>query len=257
MRTSSPRRWIWIRIPSSFHSTDERAKLAIPSPTPPAVEASIGRIGLKSSKPTARSPSSPSVSAVSAVRVRSPESMNARRASSAGTPAAFATASTISPASAPCRSSPVKSRLTKSASSSVARARRFAEDPPSGRGRAAPSRRLHLRDRAIDLVDREGRLQGGRLFEAVDRRVADPDPPLPGHAGEEADRDRNLVRVEPPQELGEELDLARARARTGYLSRGGDDVGEQGHRRARRVATARTAASTSAPELTIPGPSRT
>ena len=131
------------------------------------------------------------------------------------------------------------------------------EDPPSGRGRAAPSRRLDLRDRAVDLVDGEGRLQGGRLLEAVDRRVADPDPPLPRHAGEEADRDRNLVRVEPPQELGEKLDLARARARTGYLSRGSDDVGEQCHRRARRIATARTAASTSAGELTIPGPSRT
>ena len=38
-----------------------------------------------------------------------------------GTPAALATASAISPASAPWRNPPVKSRLTKSASSSVAR----------------------------------------------------------------------------------------------------------------------------------------
>jgi hypothetical protein len=55
--------------------------------------------------------------------VRSPESISARRASSAGTPAAFATASTITPANAPWRSSPVNRRLTKPASGSVARAK--------------------------------------------------------------------------------------------------------------------------------------
>ncbi len=121
MRTSSPRRWIWIRIPSSFHSTEERSKLETASATLSAVEASIGKIGRKSSKPTSRRPSAPSRIARSAVRVRSPESISARRASAAGTPAALATASTITPASAPCRSSPVNSRLTKPASGSVAR----------------------------------------------------------------------------------------------------------------------------------------
>jgi hypothetical protein len=123
MRTSSPRRWIWIRIPSSFHSTDDLAKLVTASGTLAAVDASIGRIGRKSSSRTAFRPSSPSVIATSAVRVRSPESISARRASCPETPAAFATASIISPASAPCLNSPVKRRLTKPASASVARPR--------------------------------------------------------------------------------------------------------------------------------------
>ena len=102
-----------MRMPSSFHSTDERSKPSTASPALAAVEASIGRIGRKISRPTSRSPSSPLVSASSAVCVRSPESMSARRASGPGTPAAFATASIISPASAPWRSSPVKRRLMK------------------------------------------------------------------------------------------------------------------------------------------------
>ena len=136
MRISSPRRWIWIRIPSSFHSTDDRSKLSTASATLSAVEASIGRTGRKISSPSARSPSSPWVSATSAVSVRSPDSISARRASSRETPAAFAIASTINPASAPCRSSPVNSLLTKSASCSVALPRsspsiclRLAADP--------------------------------------------------------------------------------------------------------------------------------
>jgi glutathione S-transferase len=56
------------------------------------VEASIGRIGRKISKPTWRSPSSPSVIAIRAIRVRSPDSISARRAIAAGTPAATITA---------------------------------------------------------------------------------------------------------------------------------------------------------------------
>ena len=115
-------------MPSSFHSTDARSKLATASDTSAAVEASIGRIGRKISNPTAPSPSSPCVIAISAVRVRSPESISARRVTAPETPAALATASTINPPSAPCLSPPVKSRLTKSASCSVARPR----SSPSG-----------------------------------------------------------------------------------------------------------------------------
>ena len=53
--------------------------------------------------------------------MRSPESMNARRIRSPGTSAALAIASTSRPVSAPCRNSPVKSRLTKAVSSVVVR----------------------------------------------------------------------------------------------------------------------------------------
>ena len=104
---------------------------------------------------TSRSPSSPSAIASSAVRVRSPESISARRASSPETPAAFAIASTISPESAPCRSSPVRRRLTKS-------------PPARSRGRAArrgsrfrlaaeplPVAASIAGDRAVEVLDRE------------------------------------------------------------------------------------------------------
>ena len=112
-----------------------------------------------------------------------------------GTPAAFATASTISPASAPC-SPPVKSRLTNSASSSVAR--------PSTSARicfraapAASRRRRDRRDRLVELPDRQGRLRRGLLLEPVDGGVADADSALPRYAREKADRDRNLCESSP------------------------------------------------------------
>ncbi len=123
-----------MRIPSSFHSTDPRSNPSSAFSTLSAVEASIGRTGWKMRKPTPRRPSSPSASASWAVPGRSPDSMSARRASSPGTPAAFAIASAISPASAPWRSSPVKSRRMKLASASVARS---SSEPRISRRRAA------------------------------------------------------------------------------------------------------------------------
>lgn len=109
-----------MRIPSSLYSTEARSKPDIASSTLAPVAASIGKIGLKISNPTSRSPASPSIIASSAILGRSPDSISARRASGPGTPAALATASAISPASAPWRSSPVNSRRRKPASSSVA-----------------------------------------------------------------------------------------------------------------------------------------
>jgi hypothetical protein len=47
-------------------------------------------------------------------------------------------------------------------------------------------------------------------LDAVDRRVADADSALPGHAHEETDRDRHLTRVEQPQALGQDGDFFRA-----------------------------------------------
>ena len=235
MRTSSPRRWIWMRIPSSFHSTDERSKPSTASATLSAVEASIGRIGRKISRPTSRRPSSPLVSAISAVRVRSPDSISARRASRPGTPAAFATASTISPASAPCLSSPVKRRLTKSASGSVARASRSprsssrpAADPlPSTSWTAAIARSRSA------IVER--RLRGGR---ALDRRRSSSSRhrPVPAEArpARKPTASATSSGVEPPQQVGEDRDLLRARAGGGDVARRGHDLCQQGHRCAKR-----------------------
>ena len=67
--------------------------------------------------PRGRRPARPAPAAAS-----DPLSMTARRTSAPGTPAAFATASVITPSSAPCRSSPESSRTRNSCSGAVAAA---------------------------------------------------------------------------------------------------------------------------------------
>ena len=165
MRTSSPRRWIWIRIPSSLNSTDASSIPSRASATVAPVDASMGRMGRKISKPTALSPSSPPVMAIRAISVRSPESMSARRAIAPGTAAALATASAMTPARAPCRRPPVSRPTRKVASGSVARpssasrsSRRRAADPvpvAAWTSEIAPSTSSMLSD---------GSAAGGRLM---------------------------------------------------------------------------------------------
>ena len=121
-RTSSPRRCTWMRAPSSLNSTDARPVTASAAVGSAAVDASIGSTGVPTARPTRSSVSAPSVRAVRAVAPRSPESMTARRTVAAGTSAALATASTRTPSSAPVRISPMRTRVTKDCSASVARA---------------------------------------------------------------------------------------------------------------------------------------
>ena len=195
----------------------DRRELEAPRPpraTVSAVDASIGSTGRKSSKPTSRSP----VLAVGRARA-SPSAAGRPRASargarpSPGTSAAFATASPISPASAPCRSSPVSRRRTKSAS------RRWS----GGAGRPAPRAAPRPSpfpvaawtavDRRVEVGDRERR-HGRRLGSRSRRPSRSRSRRGPVAApGEEADDDRHLLRVEAPQQPGDRGDLPRARAR--------------------------------------------
>jgi hypothetical protein len=94
-RTSSPRQSSWMRIPSSFHSTDARSKLATALTHALRREASIGRIGRNSSRPMPRSPSSPSARATSARAREIAGEHQCPAHECPGTPAAFATASTM------------------------------------------------------------------------------------------------------------------------------------------------------------------
>ena len=110
-------------------------------------------------------------------------------------------------------------------------AQELVEDPPPLGRRAASRRRLYVGDRAIGVGHGQRRLGRRRALHAVHRRVADADPPLARHAREEPCDDGNLFRLEPGEELGEDRDLPRARARGRDLVRGEDDVGEQRHRR--------------------------
>src|SRR5688572_11995734 len=119
--TSSPRRWAWIRAPSSFHSTYGSTTRSSPDGMSFAVCASIGPIGWSGDSRNRDSPSRPSRMATSATVGRSPASMDARRTSAIGNPAALATASAMTPSSAPWRSSPRKSPTNSRCSGSVAR----------------------------------------------------------------------------------------------------------------------------------------
>src|ERR671914_163112 len=111
-------------------------------------------------------------------------------------------------------------------------AEQLAEDLLAGGRRPAPRGLPDRVDRAIELLDRHRRLTRGRALDAVDGGIADADPTLPGNARQKADGAPDLARVEAAKQLGEDRDLRGARAGLGDLPRGGDDVGEQGHRTA-------------------------
>ena len=86
-----------------------------------ALAASIGRTGRPTSRPKASSASLPPASAAAATAPSEPRSIIARRTSATGTDAARATASVITPSSAPCRSSPDSSPTRNRCSAEVAR----------------------------------------------------------------------------------------------------------------------------------------
>ena len=129
--------------------------------TSAAVEASIGWIGCSTASRTASSAAWPSVSAE-----RRPYARGHPRASrpggrrAIGTSAAVATPSVMIPASAPCRSSPVRSRRTKSASASVARPNRSVSSACRAACEPAPDVRGQVGEDPVQLEDLDRRLGG-------------------------------------------------------------------------------------------------
>ena len=110
-----------IRIPSSFHSTAAAPPiLASAASIVGSLDASIGLSAWPTRSPNSASASGPPRSAASATADSDPRSITARRTSPTGTSEARATASVITPSSAPCRSSPDSSRTRKYCSSLVA-----------------------------------------------------------------------------------------------------------------------------------------
>ena len=125
-RTFPSARCAWILMPSSFHSTAHSTgatppTLASASEIVVALEASIGRTGRPTSRPNAASAPLPPASAAAATAASEPRSTTARRTSATGTEAARATASVMTPSSAPWRSSPESRPYRNRCSSSVAR----------------------------------------------------------------------------------------------------------------------------------------
>ena len=123
IRMSSPDRWTWIRIPSSFTSTASSPPPALASAASRsgALDASIGSTGRPTSSPNPANASSPPVSAATATAVVEPASIAARRTDASGTEAAAATASWTRASRAPCRTAPVTAPRSHVCSSAVAR----------------------------------------------------------------------------------------------------------------------------------------
>ena len=171
--TSVPARWTWTRAPSSFHSTAASPTRSMAASTLVAVEASIGCRGRPTSRWNSRSPGTPEARATSATGPRAPRSIRARRTSAPGTPAALAMASTITPSSAPWRSSPESSPIRNRCSAAVARPnssatsrRRSACDP------GPASRPIRSKAASTPATVRDGSGAGS----GASRRAAQPTP---------------------------------------------------------------------------------
>lgn len=99
------------------------------------------------------------------------------------------------------------------------------------RGRARPGHRSDALERGIDLADSQRRLGRGAPRQRVaHRRAAQADPPLAEEPGEPGDGGIDLIRSQPPQQVGEGGGLRGAGAGLGDAAGGGDEVGEA-HRR--------------------------
>ena len=179
-----------------------------------ALAASIGRTGRPTSSPNARSASLPPASAAAATAPSEPRSIMARRTSAAGTEAARATASVITPSRAPWRSSPDSSPARNCCSARVARpnssptrARRAAADPfpataPIAEKAASTSDKLSV-GAAAGANPSCGAGPGGPAQNLPQGRPADPDLPLRQLSGQVPDRDRHLQRPGRTQRAGQ------------------------------------------------------
>ena len=112
-----------MRAPSSLYSKAAVPSCCSASRLSSTVCASMGFKGRNNRMVIRASPGRPSVSAALATARRSPDTISARRISPIGSSAACATASTISPSTAPWRNSRSTARCRNSCSSFVARAK--------------------------------------------------------------------------------------------------------------------------------------
>ena len=168
-----------------------------PAATSPAVCASIGPIGAQRCQPEAREPVAALAHRDLCDRRRgSPASIAARRTSATGTPAAFATASAITPSSAPCRSSPRNSPTSRRCSGSVARAKSAASSSRRAAWEPWPGDGLQARHGRVDLEQLERRLRR-RRGQLAQRRPPHADGSLRQLPRQVRDRDGDLLGLQP------------------------------------------------------------
>ena len=157
---------------------------------------------------------------------RSPRSSSARRTAASGSPAAFATASVITPACAPWRSSPTSSAPRNACSAAVARPNSASSWRRRSACEPAPAVRPMASSASCDLVDGQRRL-GGRRRQVAQRGPADADLALQQVAREVGDDGGHLVRRRALEQLRERLHLGPARRERADPLGGGRQVGEQ------------------------------
>ena len=177
IETSPPRAWICTRMPSSFHSAAAvpRRSMAVAASAALPRRASARAAG----RPRSGSPRAPArrpQRGGADDRRDRPRSISERRTAAAGTSAAFAIASTSTPASAPCRSSPAISARRNACSCAVARAnsavravraRRSSPGPQALRARRARHRRRRAPARARRRARAASRARGSRRRSAA------------------------------------------------------------------------------------------
>ena len=188
MRTSSPRRWIWMRIPSSLNSTDAHSKPATASPTaragrgehrqdrPEDLEAdgaqtrlAVGHRDLRRARQIARE------------HQRAARDLHADPGGLGDRGGHHSGQRALSQLSGEQPAQEV--RLLVGGASQQA-----GEQLATARRRSAAGDGLDRVDRAIDVTDRERRLRRRRHVDPEHDRVADPDPSLAGNAGQERRR---------------------------------------------------------------------
>ena len=213
-------------MPSSLYSTAAGLMRSSAASRSSPGEASIGCTGRSSSSEIPRSPSAPSASASAATAPRSPRSITARWTSALGRSAAFATASVITPASAPWPMSPSSSAVRNRCSSSVARA--SSSRTASRRAVCEPAPLSAPTRVNVSSTSRHGqRRLGGGSRRVAQGGPADADLPLGQHARQPGDGRRRLGRLEPAQEVGEHRDFAAARRRVADGGRRLDELAQQ------------------------------
>ena len=117
--------------------------------------ASIGRTGRKSASWNGASPRSPSDSTATAIGSRSPANIAARRIRSTGMPLARATASSMTPPSAPCRTSPSSTRTMNERSDVAGATEQVRQNAHTGLRRAAALDDREFIEGSIDVEQRQ------------------------------------------------------------------------------------------------------
>ncbi len=214
-----------MRAPSSFHSNAASPSRASASSASSAGCASIGWSGRNSCTAKRARPAAPSARAALATTPRSPASITARRTSPAGNPAALATASSITPSSAPWRSSPTSRRRRKSCSRLGRPGEQLAQQAQPLSRRPLALDRHEAIERRVELAEGQAGTRRRRLGPRLTQgRMPDPDPALARQPRQQADRDLRRLRPSRAQTVREMADLSEPPARLGHPRRGLHDL---------------------------------